>query len=126
MPAWPYASLERWHHLSFLKTNEVMNMLDTIKWQAVHPDMIEALIHLIKHDLGYQLHQAVQKVKCDLSAHREARFAFSDGALTLDAVVVPGGLRELDWTGTSPRSKRAWIPCCSGRPSRGMTSTRSS
>jgi hypothetical chaperone protein len=87
VPAWPYASLERWHHLSFLKTNEVMNMLDTIKWQAVHPDMIEALIHLIKHDLGYQLHQAVQKVKCDLSAHREAKFAFTDGDLTLDAVV---------------------------------------
>jgi hypothetical chaperone protein len=87
VPAWPYASLERWHHLSFLKTNEVMTMLDTIKWQAVHPDMIEALIHLIKHDLGYQLHQAVQKVKCDLSAHREAKFVFSDGDLTLDAVV---------------------------------------
>jgi hypothetical chaperone protein len=87
VPAWPYASLERWHHLSFLKTNEVMSMLDTIKWQAVRPDMIEALIHLIKNDLGYQLHQAVQKVKCDLSAHREARFAFSDGDLTLDTVV---------------------------------------
>jgi hypothetical chaperone protein len=87
VPAWPYASLERWHHLSFLKTNEVMSMLDTIKWQAVRPDMIEALIHLIKHDLGYQLHQAVQKVKCDLSAHREAKFAFTDGDLTLDAVV---------------------------------------
>ena len=87
VPAWPYASLERWHHLSFLKTNEVMSMLDTIKWQAVRPDMIEALIHLIKHDLGYQLHQAVQKVKCDLSAHREAKFTFTDGDLTLDAVV---------------------------------------
>jgi hypothetical chaperone protein len=87
VPAWPYASLERWHHLSFLKTNEVMNMLDTIKFQAVHPDMIEALIYLIKHDLGYQLHQAVQKVKCDLSAHREAKFVFTDGDLTLDDIV---------------------------------------
>jgi hypothetical chaperone protein len=87
VPAWPYASLERWHHLSFLKTNEVLNMLDTIKWQAVRPDMIDALIHLIKNDLGYQLHQAVQKVKCDLSTHREARFVFTDGDLTLDDVV---------------------------------------
>jgi hypothetical chaperone protein len=87
VPAWPYASLERWHHLSFLKTNEVMSMLDTIKFQATHPDMIEALIHLVKHDLGYQLHQAVQKVKCDLSEAREAEFRFSDGALTLNAVV---------------------------------------
>jgi hypothetical chaperone protein len=87
VPAWPYAKLERWHHLSFLKNNEVMNMLDTIKWNAVRPDMIDALIHLIKNDLGYQLHQAVQKVKCDLSAHREAKFTFTDGDLTLDDVV---------------------------------------
>jgi hypothetical chaperone protein len=87
VPAWPYASLERWHHLSFLKTNEVMTMLDTIKWQAVRPDMIEALIHLVKHDLGYQLHRAVQKVKCDLSDANEAEFHFSDGTLTLNAIV---------------------------------------
>lgn len=87
VPAWPYAKLERWHHLSFLKTNEVMNMLDTIKFQAAHPEMIESLIYLIKNDLGYQLHQAVQKVKCDLSAHREAKFKFTDGDLTLDDVV---------------------------------------
>lgn len=87
VPAWPYASLERWHHLSFLKTNETLTMLDTIKFQAERPDMIEALIYLITNDLGYQLHQAVQKVKCELSAQREAKFTFTDGDLTLDAVV---------------------------------------
>jgi hypothetical chaperone protein len=87
VPAWPYASLERWHHLSLLKTNEVMAMLDTIKWQAVQPEAIEALIHLVKHDLGYHLHQAVQQVKCDLSDAHQAAFRFSDGALTLEAMV---------------------------------------
>jgi hypothetical chaperone protein len=87
VPAWPYASLERWHHLSLLKTNEVMAMLDTIKFQAVQPEAIEALIHLVKHDLGYQLHQAVQRVKCELSEAQQAAFRFSDGALTLEAIV---------------------------------------
>jgi hypothetical chaperone protein len=87
VPAWPYASLERWHYLSLLKTNEVMAMLDTIKFQAVRPEAIEALIHLVKHDLGYQLHQAVQQVKCELSAAQQAAFRFSDGALTLEATV---------------------------------------
>jgi hypothetical chaperone protein len=87
VPAWPYASLERWHHLSLLKTNEVLAMLDTIKFQAEQPEAIEALIHLVKHDLGYQLHQAVQQVKCELSEAQQAAFHFSDGALTLEAIV---------------------------------------
>src|SRR5579864_856537 len=67
VPNWVYAKLERWHHLSFLKTSEVTNMLRSVRAQAFEPEKLEALLHLIREDLGYHLHQAVQKVKCDLS-----------------------------------------------------------
>ena len=40
------------------------------------PEKIEALITLIDEDLGYQLHQAVQRIKIDLSAHEAAEFRF--------------------------------------------------
>ncbi len=90
LPAVPnsvYAKLERWHHLSFLRTNAVMNMLNTSKVQALEPEKIEALIHLIKEDLGYHLHRSVQKLKCDLSENALSTFRFSDGFIELDAVV---------------------------------------
>ncbi len=67
VPNWVYAKLEHWHHLSFLRTSSVMNMLNSSKPAAFEPEKIEALVHLIKEDLGYDLHRAVQKVKCDLS-----------------------------------------------------------
>src|SRR4029077_18709630 len=35
VPNWVYAKLERWHHLSFLKTSEVMNMLGSVRAQAL-------------------------------------------------------------------------------------------
>jgi hypothetical chaperone protein len=87
VPIWVYAKLERWHHLSLLKAKDVMDMLASVRGQAFHPEKIAALIHLIQEDLGYQLHRAVQKVKCDLSGQETARFRFSDGVVDLDAIV---------------------------------------
>lgn len=50
--------------------------------------MIASLIHLIKFDLGYQLHRSVQKLKTELSASEASTFAFSDGTLDLRAPVT--------------------------------------
>ena len=87
LPTWPYAGLERWHHLSFLHTGEVIEQLERIKAQAVEPERIGALIYLIKHDLGYQLHRAVQKVKTELSTGQTSEFEFRDGGLVLRSTV---------------------------------------
>jgi hypothetical chaperone protein len=90
LPAVPnsvYAKLERWHHLSFLRTRSVLNMLYSSKAEAFEPEKIDALIHLIEEDLGYHLHAAVQRVKCRLSEAREAEFQFTDGGLEIRAAV---------------------------------------
>lgn len=87
VPMWVYSKLEHWHHLSFLKAKDVMTMLNSVRGHAFEPERIEALMHLIQEDLGYQLHRAVQRVKCDLSEQESARFQFSDGVVDLDTVV---------------------------------------
>jgi hypothetical chaperone protein len=65
-----------------------MNMLNGSVATAFEPRKIEALIHLIKEDLGYELHRAVQKVKCSLSAEEEAVFRFADGVIEIEAMVT--------------------------------------
>lgn len=87
VPTWVYAKLERWHHLSFLKSADVINMLTSVQAQALEPEKIRALLHLIREDLGYQLHQAVQKVKCELSEHEIAAFSFNDGSIEIRAPI---------------------------------------
>jgi hypothetical chaperone protein len=86
VPSWVYSKLERWHHLSFLKARDTMNMLASVRAQALEPQKIEALIHLVNEDLGYRLHQAVQKTKSALSQESTARFCLFDGAVEIDAV----------------------------------------
>ena len=83
VPVWVYKKLEHWHHLSFLRTNSTMNMLRGSLATALEPHQIEALIHLVQEDLGYELHRAVQKTKCALSAGVSAEFRFSDGIVDI-------------------------------------------
>jgi hypothetical chaperone protein len=87
VPNWVYIRLERWHHLSLLRAKDVLDMLRGVHAQSLEPEKIGALIHFIKEDLGFQLHRAVQKIKCDLSKDPVATFRFSDGFVDLATVV---------------------------------------
>jgi len=88
VPAWIYANLERWHYLSFLRTNEVREILKSARTRSFEPKKIEALIAIVEEDLGYQLHQAVQRVKLELSDRQSAEFRFREGGLDLKIAVA--------------------------------------
>lgn len=79
VPAWIFTNLERWHYLSFLRNNNVRQILQSARARALEPEKIEALIAVIEGDLGYQLHQSVEQVKFELSHAEKAEFRFSDG-----------------------------------------------
>lgn len=88
VPSWVYRKLERWHHLSLLRSSETMNMLESVRAQALEPERIEALIALVRGDLGYQLHNAVQQVKCKLSESNDATFHFKDPEVDIEAHIT--------------------------------------
>lgn len=88
LPAWIYANLERWHTLSFLRTRATIDMLRAAEKRAPEPEQIAALRTIVEHDLGYRLHQAVQRVKIDLSHHEEAEFVLDTDLLHLRARVT--------------------------------------
>jgi hypothetical chaperone protein len=97
VPAWIYANLERWHYLSFLRTRNVLEILSSAYKRAVEPEKIAALRALIDEDLGYQLHQAVQRTKLALSSAREAEFVFAGpeaGTLDLHVAVSRASFEE--------------------------------
>lgn len=88
LPAWIYANLERWHYLSFLRTRAVIDMLRGARARALEPEKIELLMMLVEEDLGYQLHQSVQRVKFELSQSDRAEFHFREAALELRVAVT--------------------------------------
>lgn len=88
VPGWVYHKLERWHHLSLLKSQETLNMLRSVARQALEPEKIQHFLYLIGHDLGYHLHQAVQRVKIELSKQERSEFYFADGDMELSAAIT--------------------------------------
>jgi hypothetical chaperone protein len=88
IPAWIYIKLERWHHLSFLKSKETMDLLKSLRVQSTEPDKIEALIHLVSEDLGFYLHSAVQRTKLELSAHEATTFSFQVPGISISSPVT--------------------------------------
>ena len=76
VPGSVYRKLERWHHLSFLRSPETVRMLKSILVQAEAREQLEALIDLIESDEGFHLHRAVQRTKYELSRQEFSHFSF--------------------------------------------------
>jgi len=78
VPAWIYSRLERWEDVSFLATPATFETLKQLRFQAVEPSKIDSLIRLVEDDLGYQLYEAVERTKLELSARDATQFEFRE------------------------------------------------
>src|SRR5262249_61818449 len=83
VPMWLYDRVERWEQLSFLKSRETSELLRKLEHEALEPEKIAALVHLVEDDLGFALHGAVEHAKRALSASDAAAFRFTDGCVDL-------------------------------------------
>jgi hypothetical chaperone protein len=81
MPSWLFWRLEHWHHLSFLKGEA--SRIRSLVSQADEPLKLQALLYIVENDLGYDLHQAVQRTKVDLSQNTSTTFRFLEHDLTI-------------------------------------------
>ena len=99
IPSWIYAHLERWHHLSFLRSPKTLQLLLDLRREALEPEKLAALLHLVEHDLGFLLFRAVERTKRDLSEREAARFQFEHETLRIDRPVTRARVRGLDRPG---------------------------
>jgi hypothetical chaperone protein len=75
-PEWVYSRLERWHHLSFLKSSTTLDMLQRVQRTSTAPNQIAALLHLVEENLGYELHEHVNNTKVTLSSAQRTELRF--------------------------------------------------
>lgn len=94
MPHWLYAKLERWHHLSFLKSPRTLQILADLEREALEPERIRAFVHLVREDRGFEVYRAVEAAKHGLSAAERARIVYRDRAVGLDAEVERGAFER--------------------------------
>jgi hypothetical chaperone protein len=107
VPSWLYEHLEKWHTLSFLKTKRTMELLEELKFQALEPEKISSLMHVVDNDSGYQLYKSVEDAKFKLSAAAATAFVFDDPPVAIAAQVTRGEFEK--WIGPETRQIAACI-----------------
>jgi hypothetical chaperone protein len=85
IPRWIYGHLERWHHLSFLRTPRTLQLLFDLQRDALEPERLDALLHVVRSDLGFPLHRAVERAKLALSRDDATRLRFAHDPVKIDA-----------------------------------------
>lgn len=88
VPRWLYSHLERWHHLSFLKSRKTLQLLLDVRAGSLAPARLDAMMHLVRADLGFSLFRAVEATKVRLSSADRARLQLRDGPIDLDVEVT--------------------------------------
>jgi hypothetical chaperone protein len=78
LPKWIFARLERWHHVSFLKSPDTLGFLRAVQARSEAPERVAALLHVVEEDLGYRLHGAVHRCKVGLTADDRATLHFTE------------------------------------------------
>src|SRR5262249_6738245 len=61
-----------------------MDILNRIKLDALEPQKIESLIHLINEDLGFKLYRAIERTKVELSETQTNVFKFVDSPISIE------------------------------------------
>jgi hypothetical chaperone protein len=87
VPDWLYAHLERWHHVSMLKSRRTMQLLLDLRREATEPERLDRLLRVVENDLGFVLHRATEQTKRALSSAGSARFRVVSDVLAIDAEV---------------------------------------
>jgi hypothetical chaperone protein len=88
VPRWIYGHLERWHHLSFLRTPRTLALLFDLQREALEPERLAALVHIVQEDLGFPLHRSVEAAKVALTRGPDAVFGFEHGPVKIGAPVT--------------------------------------
>jgi hypothetical chaperone protein len=98
VPGWLYAHLERWHHLSFLKSSKTLALLADLEREALEPERIRAFTRLVREDRGFHVYRAIETAKHELSRAAESRVRYRDAGFALDTAVLRREFEE--WIGT--------------------------
>lgn len=94
IPAYFHAAFAQWHQLSWLKSAQTLGELRKLAQSAEAPKMLEDLMTVIEHDLGFELYRAVSALKAELSAAPDARFLFERDGIAIDEKVARQDFEE--------------------------------
>lgn len=81
-------NLCKWHYIPRLGAPKTLQSIRELKYLADNVQPIENIINLIEENYGYNLFAAIEKVKCELSSHKESEFFFKENTLIIEESIT--------------------------------------
>ena len=95
VPAEYYSSFARWHRLSLMRAPRTMRDIETVARTAEHPERLQALLRLVRDEMGYELYRAVSGVKAELSRSESAVLRFEHAEVSIEETITRAAFE--DW-----------------------------
>jgi hypothetical chaperone protein len=83
-----FSSFARWHRLSLMRAPKTLRDIEAVARSAMYPDRLQALLRLIRDELGYELYRTVSGVKAELSRSETAVLRFRHADFAIEATVA--------------------------------------
>src|SRR3989344_3253463 len=103
VPVHIFEQLKSWYGIINLNSPSEIGVLEEVKRSCSDAGAIERLIYLIRTNLGFEIYQAIENAKKNLSQQESARIVFSDGPINVDLEITRAEYEEL----ISPRIEEA-------------------
>jgi hypothetical chaperone protein len=95
IPGGYFSDFADWSRLALMRNRRTLAALDKLRRAAIDPDAIGRMIAVVEQELGYQLYDAVGRLKRELSGAQEAVFRFEGAGLSIEAPVTRAAFE--DW-----------------------------
>ncbi len=95
MPAYIYEGLESWYSIPNLNNPDMMRKLQELMYKNSDKQAIERLVYLLKANLGFELYEAIEKAKKQLSLNHEAIINFQDGIINIEEKITKLEFEEI-------------------------------
>jgi hypothetical chaperone protein len=94
IPGGYFSDFSDWSRLALMRNRRTLAALDKLRRAAIDPDAIGRMIAVVEQELGYQLYDAVGRLKRELSGAEEAVFRFEGAGLAIEAPVTRTAFEE--------------------------------
>lgn len=95
MPHHIYEGLGSWFSLPNLNNPDMMNRLERLLYKNSNPQALKRLMYLIKANLGFDLYEAIEESKKELSFNTQTKIRFSNGIIDIDESITREEFEEI-------------------------------
>lgn len=88
-------SLNSWYGILNLNNPTDMKFLNEIKNESSDREAVERLIYLIKMNLGFEIYEAIEKAKKELSVKDLAVISYNDGPIDINIPIEKGDFENI-------------------------------